>query len=286
MMDKNNSRSTKKFGVAMFYHRPSRVVSGGQTGADRGGLEAGKLLGLETGGWAAPRFMTEEGPKPELSSLGLVEIDVSSGTSMSEAYAIRTYMNVKDSQATVVFGNANSVGSRLTLKHARALGRPHHTVAFPPKDMHPQDTAMAARLEGARLQAFCARNNVVVLNVAGNRETVNPGIFAFTGNTVYSAFRDPLRALSMSAENVKKIMDGTKVTTLRAASHPSGVYTIGKNGELIYLWPRGHLTVEEAGGVTQMTKSEDFGPKGPMFKQTAKWLAGEGRLFVYDITPV
>ncbi len=39
-----------------------KIISGGQTGADRGGLLAGEALKIETGGTAPPIFMTELGP--------------------------------------------------------------------------------------------------------------------------------------------------------------------------------------------------------------------------------
>ena len=41
-----------------------KVCSGGQTGADLGGLIAAKQAGLETFGWMPPGFLTEFGPKP------------------------------------------------------------------------------------------------------------------------------------------------------------------------------------------------------------------------------
>ena len=33
------------------------IVSGGQTGADQGGLEAAKEAGIRTGGWAPDKFV-------------------------------------------------------------------------------------------------------------------------------------------------------------------------------------------------------------------------------------
>lgn len=39
-----------------------KIISGGQTGADQGGLRAGRLLHLETGGTAPHNWMTEQGP--------------------------------------------------------------------------------------------------------------------------------------------------------------------------------------------------------------------------------
>lgn len=38
-----------------------KIVSGGQTGADQGGLEAAEELGIPTGGWAPAGYYTEQG---------------------------------------------------------------------------------------------------------------------------------------------------------------------------------------------------------------------------------
>ena len=45
---------------------PLRVISGGETGADQGGMEAAIDLGLPTGGTAPPNFRTESGPNMAL----------------------------------------------------------------------------------------------------------------------------------------------------------------------------------------------------------------------------
>ena len=45
-----------------------KVVSGGQCGADLGGLLAAELLGIPTGGIAPNGFRTEKGKQPILSS--------------------------------------------------------------------------------------------------------------------------------------------------------------------------------------------------------------------------
>ena len=37
------------------------IISGGQTGADRAGLDIASLMGIGTGGWAAIEYMTSEG---------------------------------------------------------------------------------------------------------------------------------------------------------------------------------------------------------------------------------
>ncbi len=42
-------------------------ISGGQSGADFGGLLAAKRCGIPTGGKIPKGFLTENGPKPELA---------------------------------------------------------------------------------------------------------------------------------------------------------------------------------------------------------------------------
>src|SRR2546422_9500083 len=71
-----------------------KVISGGQTGADRAGLDAAAALGLPTGGHAPPGFWTESGADPSLERLGLA-----AGGSPE----FRTERNVLDADAPVIF---------------------------------------------------------------------------------------------------------------------------------------------------------------------------------------
>src|SRR5215471_5688537 len=65
-----------------------RTISGGQTGADQGGLRAAKTLGIPTGGWAPRGRMTEDGSAEELlRSFGLREFS-------QPGYPPRTRANV------------------------------------------------------------------------------------------------------------------------------------------------------------------------------------------------
>jgi len=101
---------------------------------------------------------------------------------------------------------------------------------------------------------------------------------------IVAEMEDTINKIAMQPDNVAKILSGEKTTTLRTKNLPSGVYDIG--GQLFNLTNRGNLTVEEAGGVEAITKSEAFAETGPKFSSTKKWLEGEGKLYVYDITPV
>ncbi len=144
----------------------TKIISGGQTGADQGGLAAGKCLGLETGGTAPPKFWTEKGPNPELLEgiFGLVE-----GLPDPKLYPKRTERNVLDSNGTVLFGNKESSGSKLTDRFCQRHERPLYWFLDPKTHAD-----LPWGLESFRF--WIDQNNISILNVAGNRESKNPGI--------------------------------------------------------------------------------------------------------------
>ncbi len=133
-----------------------KIISGGQTGADQGGLRAGVSLGLLTGGVAPPRFMTATGQNPSLlrDTYGLVE-----GDADPSVYRLRTIRNVQDSQGTLWVGREASPGGQLTIGTANSLGRPY--ICNPSIE---------------DLCSWLSSYGIEVLNVAGNREHTNPGI--------------------------------------------------------------------------------------------------------------
>lgn len=139
-----------------------RIISGAQTGADRAGLDAALLLGLEVGGWIPHGRRTDTGPlSPEDFALyGLKE-------HTSSAYPPRTENNVRESDGTVLFGNMDSSGSALTIKLCKAYRRP-----------------FLCNPTTAELAAWLTANAIETLNVAGNRERTNPGVYQRTFRTL------------------------------------------------------------------------------------------------------
>ncbi len=131
-----------------------RIISGGQTGADQGGLFAARDLGMSTGGTAPLGYRTEEGPAKWLKHYGLTE-------SYSAGYTRRTLDNVLNSGGTVVFG-IRSPGSELTISTCISRLKPHLQFI----DTFDKDT----------FKQWIQTHHIAVLNVAGNRESVNPGI--------------------------------------------------------------------------------------------------------------
>ena len=136
----------------------TRVISGGQKGADRGGIEGAKSAGIETGGLAPKDFRTEDGDDPSLADFGLTQ-------DKTRDFKPRTLVNVKNSDATVIFGNVNSAGSRVTANAAKDLGKP--LLVLPGKNV---DADISDLVE------FLNEHNVKILNVAGNRQSRNKGL--------------------------------------------------------------------------------------------------------------
>jgi hypothetical protein len=139
-----------------------KIISGGQTGIDRMGLEVARDLGLETGGTAPIGFMTENGPDLKLRDVfGLREITPEENEqyiylfnrNLKDRYTGRTCTNVRESNGTVIFAsNKNSSGTKLTKDVCEYYMHPY--VINPNID---------------RLKKFITENNIEVLNVAGNR---------------------------------------------------------------------------------------------------------------------
>jgi hypothetical protein len=96
------------------------VVSGGQTGIDRGALDAALELGLECGGWCPEGRLAEDGAIPEQYPLRELE---------GGGYRDRTRKNVLDSDATAIiyFGEIEG-GTESTLDDCVQLDRPYKII--------------------------------------------------------------------------------------------------------------------------------------------------------------
>lgn len=142
----------------------SKIISGGQTGADQAGLQAAVKCGLATGGSIPHGWKTDIGPDPTLQRFGLIE-DKSSG------YIPRTELNVRQSDGTVWLGDVTSPGGRCTVRFAECAGRPY--IVNPSMN---------------QLRDWILANDISILNVAGNRERMNPGITLRAENFLVRVF--------------------------------------------------------------------------------------------------
>jgi hypothetical protein len=137
-----------------------KIISGGQTGVDRGALDAAIALGMAHGGWCPRGRRAEDGRIPE--RYALTETD-------SPEYGARTEQNVLEGDATLILCRGPlSGGTELTARLAERHGKPHLVVDL---DHPPPDEQVRAWLQSHRRG---------VLNVAGPRESQSPGIGAQT----------------------------------------------------------------------------------------------------------
>lgn len=98
--------------------RPLKIISGGQTGADQAALKAAAAIGVATGGWAPPYFITSVGQNMALKTkYNLQEIE--HVKSISAAYVIRSMKNVDNGDVTIAFRTAPSSGTDKTIHYAK-----------------------------------------------------------------------------------------------------------------------------------------------------------------------
>lgn len=148
-----------------------RIISGGQTGADRGGLDAAIDLGIPHGGWCPKGRRAEDGAIPRKYRLRETE---------SPAYAARTEQNVLAGHGTVVFTfGPPQGGSALTIKLARRHRKPVVHI-----DLAKESPGDAVK----RLRAWIEDNGVSILNVAGSRESNAAGMEKLVHRIVAAAF--------------------------------------------------------------------------------------------------
>jgi len=135
-----------------------RIISGGQTGVDRAGLDVALALGLAIGGGCPQGRRAEDGTIPD--RYPLVETP-------EPDYETRTRRNVEDSDGTLILNmGVLDGGTALTATHARQVGKPYLVVA------------LEAGIEPAAFRAWLDENRIRVLNVAGPRESKRPGAYA------------------------------------------------------------------------------------------------------------
>ncbi len=136
----------------------TKILSGGQTGVDRAALDVALELGLPCGGWCPRGRRAEDGPLPERYPL----------TETPDAvYAQRTEWNVRAAEGTLVLTRGQPTGgTALTIELAVRLDKPYLML-----DLQEQPGADV-------VVAWAKANQVQVVNIAGPRESQNPGIYA------------------------------------------------------------------------------------------------------------
>jgi hypothetical protein len=139
--------------------RLKKVVSGGQTGVDRAALDAAIALKIPHGGYCPKGRLAEDGRIPRRYQL--IE-------TQSPQYVVRTRQNVAESDGTLLLPRGPlSGGTQRTAEHAWQIGKPVLLIDLA------ADVADASKL----YREWTAHHAVEVLNIAGPRESRQPGVY-------------------------------------------------------------------------------------------------------------
>lgn len=135
-----------------------KIISGGQTGADRAALDVAINHKVPSGGWCPKGRKAEDGPIPVRYPLQETE---------SSDYSTRTRKNILDSDGTLILcpEDAMDDGTKLTCQLCKKLNKP--LFIADPADEEQIPSVIKWLIKG----------NIHVVNIAGPRESKLKGIY-------------------------------------------------------------------------------------------------------------
>jgi hypothetical protein len=138
-----------------------KIISGGQTGADRAALDVALKYNIPHSGWIPKGRRAEDRPLPEIYRLKEMP---------TNSYAARTEQNVIDSDGTLIIVHGKMTGGtdytrQMTLKHK--------------KELLGIDLNLISHYDAASLiVSWIKLQRVQVINVAGPRASEDPRIYS------------------------------------------------------------------------------------------------------------
>jgi hypothetical protein len=136
--------------------RLKKIVSGGQTGVDRAALDFAIRRGIPHGGYC---------PKGRRSESGRIAAKYRLTECASPDYAMRTALNVVHADGTLILTRGRPEGgTQRTVFLCREYGKPALVID------------LDRPLEAAVFMSWLQENAIEALNVAGPRESKQPGI--------------------------------------------------------------------------------------------------------------
>lgn len=154
------------------------IRSGGQSGADRGALDAALACGTEICGWCPPGGLAEDMPEAP----GLLAKYPQLKESPANGYVERTALNVRDSHATLIIapgGLEPKSGTEMTVKFAKDYERPYIVV----DGVEDMDYIVDWISELGR---------GLTVNVAGPRESKLPGIHSIAFSIIEALLKSDI----------------------------------------------------------------------------------------------
>ncbi len=148
-----------------------KIISGGQTGADRAALD-----------WAIANQVAHEGwcPKGCKAEDGIIAPCYKLTETPSFQYSERTEWNIRDSDGTVVFSisKAISEGTLFTVESAKNYEKPYIHLC---KKLTYRDIV-------SQFQWFLLKFEIINLNIAGPRASEEPEVYKFVREILDRAF--------------------------------------------------------------------------------------------------
>jgi hypothetical protein len=207
----------------------TKIISGGQTGADQAALDVALELGIPHGGWIPKGRKIEDGVLPD--KYQLKEMPTSS-------YPMRTEQNVIDSDGTLVITHGPLTGgSAFTEQMAEKHGRPCLHI-----DLNRTNKFQAAQ----DINSWITKHGIKVLNVAGSRASKDPKIYQATKSILKTVLHlstiemsSVQKALTLSAwpktidDAVAKLIEGLplrdkmRIAKLREMELTSLAFSVG-----------------------------------------------------------
>jgi hypothetical protein len=151
-----------------------KIISGGQTGADRAALDFAILNNIACGGWCPKGRISETGKIPDKYPL------IETGSS---DYPSRTLKNIMEADATLIFILDNFIdsGTKLTIRLCNFLRKPYLVIDL-----------KTAGESCDKVSEWIETKGIKTLNVAGNRESQSPGIYSHTLGFMLTCFKDDI----------------------------------------------------------------------------------------------
>jgi hypothetical protein len=148
----------------------TKIISGGQTGADRAALNAAFALHIPHGGWCPKGRRAEDGP---------IDARFQLFETPSSDPAQRTEWNVRDADATLILSLSPILtgGSAATYEFARQHRKPC---------LHLSRTREGSEVM-EQLRSFLEQHHVGILNVAGPRASEESEVAGFAYDTLMAA---------------------------------------------------------------------------------------------------
>lgn len=168
----------------------SKIISGGQTGADRAALDAAIDLDIPHGGWVPLGRRSEDGKVPEKYRVQEME---------TESYSGRTEQNILDSDGTLILSHGQLTGnSALTERLAKKHRRPCLHI-----DFDKTNAFKAAQNTNRWIQEI----GIKILNVAGPRASEDPEIYDHAYKVLKTAYHLSFVEAGMRRRDLPRTVD-------------------------------------------------------------------------------